>query len=90
MEKEKCPECGSNDIVSGLTVFTEETTSGGRPAYIKLVEPEPSKKPFMWMAQEVKSEFHAAVCGACGYTQFHAKDHAGLLEAHKKGYASDG
>jgi predicted nucleic-acid-binding Zn-ribbon protein len=84
----KCLECGSNDIVPDLTVLTEPTSSEHRPAYVNLVEPEPAKKPFMWMAQEVKSEFYAAVCGACGHTRFHAKEHAELWEAHKKGYTS--
>ena len=88
MKNGKCPECALNDIISGLTVLTEETTSGGRPAYVKLVEPEPSKKPFMWIGQEAKSEFHVTVCGNCGYTSLYAKNHAEILEAHTKGYAS--
>jgi len=88
MKDGKCPECGSSDIVSGLSVLTEETTSGGRPAYVNLVEPAPAKKPFMWIAQEVKSEFQASVCGNCGLTRLSAKNHEEILEAHKKGYAS--
>ena len=88
MKDSKCSECGSSDIVSGLKVLTEESTSGGRPAYVNLVEPQPAKKPFMWIAQEAKSEFHAAVCGACGHTRLYAKNHDEILEAHKKGYAS--
>ena len=85
----KCPECGSSDIVPDLNVLTEETTSGHRPLYIKLVEPEPAKLPFIWVAQEVKSEFSAAVCGQCGFTQFHSKNYAEVLDAHKKGYSSN-
>ena len=83
----KCPECGSGEIVPNLLVCTDETVSGGEPAYVKLVEPEPAKKPFMWMSDEVKVNFHAAVCGSCGYTRFYTKVHAEVLEAHKKGYA---
>ena len=84
----QCPECGSSEIVSDLLVCTDETVSSGKPAYVKLVEPEPPKKPFLWMAEEVKVNFYAAVCGACGYAQLYTKDHAEVLEAHKKGYAS--
>ena len=84
----QCPECNSNDIIPDLNVLTEETVSGGRPAYVKLVEPEPEKKPFMWMAQEVKSTFVASVCGNCGFTRFYAHYHTEVLEAHKKGYQS--
>ncbi|MBC8336157.1 MAG: hypothetical protein ISR59_12140 [Anaerolineales bacterium] len=90
MKASKCFECGSSDIVSGLTVLTEETTSGGRPAYVNLAEPEPEKRPFLWIRDEVKSEFHAAVCGACGYTRLFAINHAEILEAHKKGFTSLG
>ena len=46
----KCPECGSSEIVPDLLVCTDETVSSGKPAYVKLVEPEPAKKRFMWMA----------------------------------------
>jgi len=83
----ECPECGSNEIISDLKILTEETVSGGRPAYVRLVEPEPEKRSFMWIAQEVKSEFRAAVCGNCGYTRLHATNHTDLLDAHKKGYS---
>ena len=84
----QCPECNSNDIIPNLKVSTDETVGGGMPAYVKLVEPEPAKRPFMWMAQDLKSTFSAAVCGNCGYTRLFADDHAELLEAHKKGYQS--
>lgn len=84
----KCPECGSSDIVPDLMVYTDETTAGGKPAYVKLVEPEPPKRPFLWMAAEVKTRFLAAVCGACGHTQFYAEYPAEILEAHKKGYTA--
>jgi len=86
----KCPECGSTEIISGLNLLTEETTSGGRPAYVKLLEPEPAKRPFMWVRQEVKSEFQAAVCGNCGHTQIYANSPSEILEAFKKGFTSDG
>lgn len=80
-----CPECGSSEIVPDLLVCTDETVSGGNPAYIKLVELEPAKKPFMWIADEVKVNFNAAICGACGYTRFYTKGFAEVLEAHKNG-----
>jgi len=84
----KCPECGSSDIVHDMIVFTDETVSGGKPAYVKLVEPEPAKRPFLWIAQKVKADLNAANCGACGHTRLYAKNHAEILEAHKKGYTS--
>ena len=84
----QCPECKSNDIIPDLKLSTDDKVNTGMPAFVKLVEPEPEKKSFMWMAQEVKSTFAASVCGNCGYTRMYAQDHAELLDAHKKGYQS--
>lgn len=79
----KCPQCGSSEIVPDLIVFTEETVSGHRPAYVKLVEPG-KRSP-----KEVKAGFRAAICGSCGHTQLYTKYPKEILEAHKKGYVSD-
>jgi predicted nucleic-acid-binding Zn-ribbon protein len=82
----KCPDCGSSEIVPDLIVYTDEATSGQIPAYVKLVEPEPAKRPFIWMPQAVKTGFRAAICGACGHTQFYTKYHTEILDTYKKGY----
>ena len=84
----KCPECGSSDIIPDLLVNTDAANPNHKPAYAKLIEPPPAERPAMWIPQEVKTEFHAAICGACGYTRLYAKHHTELLEAHKKGYTS--
>src|SRR5262245_48715487 len=84
----KCPQCGSRDIVSDLIVFADEATVGQNPPYVKLIEPEPAKRPFIWMAKDVKAGFRAAICGACGHTEFYTRQHAEILEAHKKGYTN--
>ncbi len=82
----QCPQCGSTEIIPDLIVFTDETTGGHKPAHVKLLEPEPAKRPFVWIPKEVTSGFRAAVCGACGHTQLYAANHAEILESHKKGY----
>ena len=82
-----CPECGSNEIVSELLVFSGDATSE-RPPYVKLVELEPQRRPFIWLPKLVAAGFRAAICGACGYTRFYTKHHAEILEAHRKGYTS--
>ena len=84
----KCVECGSKEIISDLLVFADEALSGLHPPFVKLVEPAPSKRPFIWVPNTAASGFRAEVCGECGYTQFRATNHADLLEAHKQGYAS--
>ena len=84
----ECPECGSSDIIPDLLVNTDAANPNHKPAYVKLLEPPPADHPSMWIPLEVKSEFHAAICGSCGFTRFYSKNHARLLEAHKKGYTS--
>ncbi len=83
-----CPQCGSNEIVPDLIVFADEAAIGQRPVHVSLKEPEPAKRPFMWIPKEVSTGFRAAICGACGHTQFYTKYHVEILEAHKKGYKS--
>lgn len=84
----KCPECGSTEIVPDLIVFADEALVGQHPPYVSLIEPEPEKRPFIWMPKSVSTGFRAAICGSCGYTQFYTKYHAEILDAHKKGYIS--
>jgi predicted nucleic-acid-binding Zn-ribbon protein len=82
----KCPECGSTEIVSDLIVFAGDAPLGRDPIHVSLNEPEPAKRPFVWVPKSVTAGFRAAVCGACGHTQFYTKHHAEILDAHKKGY----
>jgi predicted nucleic-acid-binding Zn-ribbon protein len=83
-----CPECGSEEIIHDLIVFAGEAPSGQHLAYVSLQEPSPEKKPFIWSPKTVVTGFRAAVCGNCGYTRFYTKQFKELLDAHKKGYAS--
>ena len=85
---DKCPECGSSEIVKDLVVFAGEAPSGQKLLYISLQEPLPEKKSFIWNPKEVVSGFRAAICGDCGYTRFYTKQFKEILEAYKKGYTS--
>ncbi|MEW6030340.1 MAG: hypothetical protein ACOYZ8_08415 [Chloroflexota bacterium] len=82
----KCPECGSTEIVSDLIVYTGDAPLGRDPIHVALSEPEPAKRPFVWVPKSVTTGFRAAICGECGHTQFYTKHHAEILDAHKKGY----
>jgi predicted nucleic-acid-binding Zn-ribbon protein len=84
----KCPECGSSDIVPDLLVNTDAANPNHKPAYVKLLEPPPPDHPNVWIPQQVRTEFYAAVCGSCGLTRLYTKEHARIWEAHKKGYTS--
>jgi len=84
----KCPECGSSDIIPDLHVNTDAANPNHKPAYVKLIEPPPVDGPAGFIPLEVKSEFHAAICGSCGYTRFYSKTHTEMWEAHNKGYTS--
>ena len=83
-----CPECGSTDLIPDLLVFADEALSGGHPPYVQLMEPKPEKLPFIWSPKSVATGFRATICGSCGFTRFYTKHYAEMLEAHKKGYAS--
>ena len=85
----KCPECGSAEIVSDLLVFADEAATGQHPPYVKLIEPAPAKRPFIWSPKTVVTGFRAAICGECGYTHFYTKHFAKILAAHKQGYTSE-
>ena len=78
----KSLECGSNELISDLIVFTHETVSGHKPTYVKLVEPVKRS------TKEGRAGFRSAICGSCGHTQLYPKYHAEIMGAHKKGYVS--
>lgn len=88
MEK-KCINCGSTDFMPDLKLLTEETTSGYRPVYVKLVQPKPVKAPFLWIAEETKSDFLAHICRQCGFTAIYAENFEQLSDADKKGFLSE-
>ncbi len=78
----QCPKCKSTDVITDLTV----QASGDLPPFVIVSEPAPADKPFIWIAKSERSYFTANVCGACGYTEFYATNHKGLLQGHKNGY----
>ena len=50
---QQCPKCGSSEIIPELRIHDGET----RPIMVDIVEPEPAKRPFIWMAQNARSHF---------------------------------
>lgn len=52
-----CPECSSTEIVSDLLVFSGDAQTNDRPPYVKLLEPEPAKRPFIWMPKSSPPDF---------------------------------
>lgn len=83
---QKCPECGSSEVVSDLIVFADQELAGQIPVYVQFTEPKPEKAPFLWLPQTAESGLRAAVCGECGCTRFYATKHAELLQARKQGF----
>lgn len=83
MKNNKCPNCDSSDIILDLSV---RGSSDNMPPFVQINEPDPPSKPFIWVPKSEQSFFTANICGACGYTEFHAINHKGLLDGHKKGY----
>ena len=84
MKHGTCPKCGANEILSDLRIHGGE----GNPTYVSIHEPEPEKRPFVWIPKSEQSHFRAYVCGACGYTEFYAENYPALNEGRKKGFKS--
>ena len=80
----QCPKCSSDEIISQLSVRGGE----GHPSYVSVIEPDPEKKPFVWIPKSEQSHFRADVCDACGYTEFYAENYKALNEGRKKGFRS--
>ena len=80
----QCPKCGSNEIIPELNIRGGE----GYPPYVRILEPDPANRPFVWIPKSEQSHFRADVCGGCGYTEFYAENYKSLNESHKKGYRS--
>ncbi len=77
-----CPKCGSNEVLNNLHIHGGE----GHPPYVDIMEPEPEKRPFLWSPKNEQSQFHAYVCSACGFTEFHVENYKALHEGRQKGY----
>jgi predicted nucleic-acid-binding Zn-ribbon protein len=84
----KCPQCGSSEIISDLIVFAQGHTAGGQPIYVTMIEPEPEKRPFVWLPKTEMAGFRVAVCGECGHAELYTNSHKELLAAYKKGFVS--
>lgn len=77
-----CPKCNSNEIIQQALLQGSESV----PPYVRIVQPEPPDRPFIWVSQSEQSQFAAYICGACGYTEFYAIKHQALNEGRKKGF----
>ena len=82
MKNGTCPKCGSNEVLNNLRIHGGD----GHPPYVSIHEPEPEKRPFVWIPKNEQSQFRAYICGACGYTEFFAENHVALNEGRRKGY----
>ncbi len=82
MKNGTCPKCGSTEILRDLPLHGGE----GYPPFVSIAEPEPAKRPFLWLPNSEQSQFRAYVCVNCGYTEFYTQAHQALEEGYKKGY----
>ena len=80
-----CPKCQSTDILPPLPVYGQQSTLEP-PLMAVLLEPEPAKRPFVWVQGTQRTYFHASICGRCGYSELYATEPQKLLDAYRKGY----
>lgn len=78
------PKCQSRKVIDRLRLLD----SDGHPPFVRRQEPEPEKRPFLWMRKKATSHFQAYVCGECGYTEFNAINFEELNEGRKNGFRS--
>jgi predicted nucleic-acid-binding Zn-ribbon protein len=76
-----CPKCNSPRVVPNLPVHPEIT----RVVYCNIAEPA-DKTRFIQKVSSVRSELRAWICGACGYTEIYASQHAELAAGYEKGW----
>ena len=85
MKEKTCAKCGSSDLIRDpLTVYAQAEQGG--PIFVQLEEPPPEKGGLFRKVNVVNTSFKSVICGACGYTEFYAGNHAAMFDAHKKGF----
>lgn len=81
MKEGKCPKCGSQDVIPNVFVQDRGHHNRGDQNLKAVVQ----ESPDAWLFKgEVQTSLKAWVCGACGFTEFYAKNPAALLAAHRK------
>ena len=73
---EKCPKCGSIQVINDVQVTDTYEEN------LKVqVQTKPQARLFKG---RVRVPLKAQVCGTCGYTELYAKDPTRLLKAHEQ------
>jgi predicted nucleic-acid-binding Zn-ribbon protein len=81
MKNGVCPKCNSRHVVPGLPVHPDSTHT----AYCRITAPA-DKAKLLQRVGSVKSELYAWICGACGYTELYATQHAELAAGYQQGW----
>jgi len=82
MKDKTCPKCGSKDLIPDLIVYAQAEHGG--PIFVELEEPAPEKGGLFRKVNRVNTNFKSVICGACGYAELYAGNHAAMLDAYKK------
>lgn len=72
-DKPCCPKCGSERWMTGLPLYLPVE---GFAAIVR--RPSFTEKPVGYTG------FTSSICGACGYTEFHATDHKAVWDEWRK------
>lgn len=80
MKNGPCPKCGCEIIIQGVRILDRGHGNTKHDLSIAVYE-----KPDAWVFRgEVQAKLHAAVCGACGFTELYASNLDELLKTAAK------
>jgi predicted nucleic-acid-binding Zn-ribbon protein len=86
MKNGKCPKCGSQDIMAEVPIIDTDQYGNGKALGLYIAEPEPAKRPFVYVPKGAGATLRAWICASCGCTELYADNLAALFESYKKGH----
>jgi len=84
MKNNKCPKCGSNEIIADAKV-RDVGNAGPYPLRVEIEEPEPSNRGFLWTPKSAAGDIRAWICARCGFTELYTNNLEELYKVYKMG-----
>ncbi len=86
MKNGTCPKCGSQEIMKDLVITDTDEHGNGKALSLYIDEPEPAKRPFIYVPKGAGGILRAWICASCGYSELYTDNLAALFESYKKAH----